>query len=227
MGIQTKIYEDGLIVISIDPRASMKDSVAALSEYYDEKLSPALSYLFSLGAPVPKELANIKTIYPYFVVLSNAEHSDVENIFSEFEENEHSHVETKAFSVYRGDSLYVVNNVTETSEHIEQLISEQIFLREFKAQLHQYLNLHRRIWDRIALVKERGTIMGYEIGPLRKATEGYSKTINLIETRISQMSAYISTRESVFMSKKTLAAYANVLEYEYETLIDTHRYIKD
>jgi len=50
---------------------SLFTDIDALAEYYEKKLSPAISYLFSLGAPIPKELANIETVYPYFIVLNN------------------------------------------------------------------------------------------------------------------------------------------------------------
>ena len=226
-GIQTKIFEDGLIVLSSDADGSLKAGADELAEFYNNRLSPAFSYLFSIGAPVPKELANIKTIYPFFVVLNDAEDDDIDSVFSVMEEKRHSHASTKTFTIYRGDKLYVINNMGEKSSNIQTLIEEQIFLREFKSQLHQYLNLHRHIWGKIAAVKERGSISGREVDPLAKAVENYSKTVNLIETRISQMGTYIDTRASIFQSKKTLQQYAHVLEYEYETLVDTLRYIKE
>ena len=53
--IDVKIFEDGLIVLSYDQMKeySLFDDIDALANYYEKKLSPALSYLFSLGAPVP------------------------------------------------------------------------------------------------------------------------------------------------------------------------------
>ncbi|MBI5153334.1 MAG: hypothetical protein HZA36_02645 [Parcubacteria group bacterium] len=77
-GIEITIYEDGLIVLNKNPESKLEKDIKALTSYYEEKLSPSLSYIFSLGAPVPKELANIKTIYPYFVVLDNATKGDIE-----------------------------------------------------------------------------------------------------------------------------------------------------
>src|SRR3989338_7647733 len=73
-GIAVKVYEDGLIVLNNpQPAGVIKDLIGELTSYYENKLSPAISYIFSLGAPFPKKLANIKTIYPYFLVLDNAE----------------------------------------------------------------------------------------------------------------------------------------------------------
>ena len=49
-----------------------------LADYYENCLSKAINYIFSLGAPVPKELANIKSVYPYFIVLNKGTKEDIE-----------------------------------------------------------------------------------------------------------------------------------------------------
>jgi len=64
----------------------IKNVINSLREYYENKLSPALGYLFSLGAPVPKELADIKTIYPYFVVLEKASKNEIDRLLATFKE---------------------------------------------------------------------------------------------------------------------------------------------
>ena len=65
-GIEIRYYEDGLYVLSIEshnvPRAK-----EILRDYYDSAFAPAMAYIFSLGAPTPKELANIKTSHPIAV----------------------------------------------------------------------------------------------------------------------------------------------------------------
>ena len=69
--ISYRIYEDGLIILEKDFK-SLKDDFEAIKDYYDNKLSKALSLIFSKGAPAPKELANIKTILPYIVTVTDA-----------------------------------------------------------------------------------------------------------------------------------------------------------
>ena len=72
--IKVKIFEDGLIILNNTDVSyeTLFADMDKLTEYYDNRLSPAISYLFSLGAPVPKELANIETIFPYFIVCDKA-----------------------------------------------------------------------------------------------------------------------------------------------------------
>src|SRR3989338_9863937 len=82
--IEIKIYEDGLIVLSKKREGGAEANINGLTDYYETKLSPAISYIFSLGAPVPKELANIKTIYPYFLVLQKAREPEIQNLLQSF-----------------------------------------------------------------------------------------------------------------------------------------------
>ncbi|OGF62648.1 hypothetical protein A2662_03895 [Candidatus Giovannonibacteria bacterium RIFCSPHIGHO2_01_FULL_45_33] len=224
--IEIKIYEDGLIVLSKKPEGGAEANINGLTDYYETKLSPAISYIFSLGAPVPKELANIKTIYPYFLVLDKASKSEAEALLKDFSQEKYFEITKQEFEVYRGNKLYIINNRKEDAKNIEDFIHEQIFMREFKGQLHRYLNLHRIIWERIAEVKEKGKINGGEIGSFKDKIEGYAKTINLIEARINQMGAYIRTRASIAKSSGELKKFADILEFKYETLVDTLEYIK-
>src|SRR3989344_4324999 len=226
-GIEVKIYEDGLIVLSKKPDGSAEGNINNLTTYYETKLSPAISYIFSLGAPIPKELANIKTIYPYFLVLEKAQKNEAENLLKDFGQEKYFEISRPEFEIYRGNKLYIINNQREDLKNIENFINEQIFMREFKGQLHRYLNLHRIIWERIAEVKERGKIKGNEIGPFKDKIEGYAKTVNLIEARINQMGAYIRSRASIVKNTKELEQFHEIFEFKYETLVDTLQYIKD
>lgn len=227
LGIEVKIYEDGLIILGKGNSSSIEEDVSALTMFYEKKLSPGISYIFSLGAPIPKELANIKTIYPYFIVLNNAAKKDIEGLLKQFQQEKYFEVRKKDFEIYRGNKLYVINNISEELSNIENFVGEQVFIREFKTQLHRYLNLHRIIWERIAEVKERGRIKGSEIGAFKDKIESYNKTINLIDARIGQMGTYIKTRDSIVKTNKGLAKFLDVLDFKYETLADTLEYIKD
>ena len=225
--IDISIYEDGLIVLSKKHDDDIPQDIEALTTYYETLLSPALSYIFSLGAPIPKELASIKTIYPYFIVLDRAEKHEIENLLQSFKQDKYFEIKKETFEIYRGNKLYVINNISEQLSDIEFFINEQIFFREFKGQLHRYLNLHRIIWEKIAAVKERGEIKGKNIGAFKNKIESYNKTINLIEARINQMGIYIGTRERVVKKNESLARFADVVQFKYQTLGNTLSYVKD
>lgn len=226
--IKVKIYEDGLIILSRAETSSvaMINDVKNITSYYEEKFSPAISYIFSLGAPVPKELAHIETVYPYFIVLNNAKQAEIEELISKTDNEKYFRFSNENFDIVRGDEYYFVNNKKKQAEHVERYIEEQIFIREFKGQLHRYLHLHRTIWEKIDEVKEQTKVKGKNIMDFYDKLEGYSKTINLVETRINQMNAYLKTREKIAKKDNDLNEFLCVMEYRYETLDDTLSYIK-
>lgn len=226
--ITVKIFEDGLIVLdnsNVSENTLLSD-INVLTDYYENKLSPAISYLFSLGAPVPKELANIKTVYPYLIVLDNASKDQMNGLLSKLDRQKYFDFDNKDYDVIRGDMYYFINNKNKNIEEIEIYIQEQIFMREFKGQLHRYLNLHRIIWEKIDNVKERKKVKGSEIIKFRSKVEAYQKTINLIESRINQMDTYLSTREKITRSSDETKEFLGMFGYRYETLRNTLSYVK-
>lgn len=228
INIKVKIFEDGLIVLNNQnvSEDTLFADIDHVTDYYENKLSPAFSYLFSLGAPVPKELANIENVYPYFIVCDNATKDDITELLTRTEKQKYFEFINDKYDVVRGDKYYFINNKKQSSENIERYIEEQIFIREFKGQLHRYLNIHRIVWEKIDAVKENVNVKGSEIVKFTSKLEGYAKTINLIDGRINQMGTYISTRERIAKSDEELAEFLAISGYRYETLRDTLDYIK-
>ncbi|MCM1052636.1 MAG: hypothetical protein NC483_01475 [Ruminococcus sp.] len=229
MGISVKIFEDGLISLNKKDimDVTMFKDIDNISDYYENKLSPAISYIFSLGAPIPKELANIKTVYPYFIVLNNCKSSVIDTLISKTENQKYFVYNNDKYEVHRGDKYYFINNKTKNNKEVERYIEEQIFIREFKAQLHRYLNLHRIIWEKIADVKENAVISGNDIIKHSNKIDGYAKTVTLIDGRINQMSTYLKTREKLVKDDDKLKESLDLIGYRYETLGNTLNYIKE
>lgn len=228
VGINVKIFEDGLIILNnknVSEETLISD-IDKVQDYYENKLSVAFNYLFSLGAPVPKELAGVKNIYPYFIVCDNSSKEDIHELLLKTEKQKYFEFQNKKYDVLRGDKYYFINNKTESNDKIERYIEEQVFIREFKGQLHRYLNIHRIIWEKIDEVKENAEVKGADIVKFTTKLEGYSKTINLIDGRIKQMSTYLPTREKIAKSDKELSEFLEISGYRYETLKDTLQYIQ-
>ncbi len=228
LNIKVRIFEDGLITLKNNQVSedTLFADITRVTDYYENKLSPAFSYLFSLGAPVPKELANIETVYPYFIVCDNITKTEMNDLLSRTEKQKYFEFDNTKYDVVRGDKYYFINNKKQSLDNIERYIEEQIFIREFKGQLHRYLNLHRIIWEKIDNVKENAHVKGSDIVKFSSKLEGYAKTINLIDGRINQMSTYLPTREKIAKSDPELAEFLVISGYRYETLKDTLDYIK-
>jgi hypothetical protein len=223
-GISGRIYEDGLVLLTKDPEETPED-IMQLTAYFEEKFSPAITYLFSLGAPVPKELAGIRTVFPYFVVTSGAKKGEVTKFLAGLNEEEYFEIKSGKVDIYRGDQYYVVNT-GEGFTDAEGLIEMLIFFKEFKTQLHHYLNLHRSIWEKIEKIKEQRFVRGRQVQEFRNQLESYKKTIELIDGRINQMGLYMGSRRSIIEQNGWEKTLGDILEFRYENLAHTHEYIK-
>lgn len=222
-GIELRYYEDGLYVLTchdIDISSGRK----LLEKYYENVLSPALAFIFSLGAPTPKVLAAIHTSHPTVVSITTPQHTSL------LKSNRLGEI----YSTYSSDKLivhktpsYIIISSPASYRHSRELIEMQIFFREFKDQLQRYLNLHRSIWEEISDIKERGAIRGNEVEDLRHRLDSHQKTINLIKSRINQMGSYVRTRASIARSLDLESHLNNIFQYKFETLIDTHSYIQE
>jgi hypothetical protein len=222
-GIVGTIHEDGLMVVGLKDISEIDTSKQILKDYYEKSLSPAVSYLFSRGAPIPKELANIPTVLPYMFVVSNTNKDEIIKTFFN-EERLHSVTEGKTTNVYKGSSTLVLQDPV-SIEQSALIVETNIFFREFKVQLERYLSIHRTLWEKIKEVVDSDSIKGTDIEPIRTELQGYQKTINLIEARINQMPTYVKTRQKLttIEGDDDLVALTNL---RFEDLLDTHEYIK-
>ena len=226
--IDVKIFEDGLIILKNKnvTKETLLADIDKLTDYYENVFSPAISYIFSLGAPVPKELANIETIYPYFVVCKNSNRDEIMELLSQTDRQKYFEISNDKYDVVRGDKFYFINNKTKDLKTIERYIEEEVFVREFKGQLHRYLNIHRIVWEQIDDVKSNTKVKGNDIVKFNSKLNNIAKTINLIDGRIKQMGTYVSTREKIAKADKELEEFLAISGYKYETLRNTLEYIK-
>ncbi len=223
-GIEIRYYEDGLYILEMR-NEDIKRSASILKEYFDSAFNPAISYLFSLGAPTPKVLANIKIDHPIVVGVQSAK-PDQFMIDTEKFGNEYSAIKSDHISVIKTHAfIFVVADKTVT-DNVRDLVEMQIFFREFKDQLEKYLNIHRTIWEEISEIKEKQFIKGAEVEEMRVKLDEYQKTISLINNRINQMSSYARTRSSIAQKTKVEEHLGVLFQYKFEVLLDTLEYIK-
>ncbi len=224
-GIEIRYYEDGLYILEI-ASDSIFTAQKTLEKYFEDNLNPAIAYIFSLGAPTPKVLANIKTNHPVAISVLNENNQDFnfdESIFGET----YNKISSGGLTVYKTPQYIFVSAPKELNKYINDIIEMQIFFREFKDQLEKYLYIHRTIWEEISNIKEAKIIIGKDVDGIRGKLDGYQKTINLISNRINQMNSYITTRSSIAKHLEIEKELVSLFEYKFETLTDTLSYIKE
>ena len=223
--IKIKYYEDGLYLFEILSDTIEEDS-QKLKDYFEKNWKPAIDYLFSLGAPTPKILSNLKDDHP--VVIGELSKSPgKEKVNESLYGKIYSDILSKKARVIKTKKFILVFISTRKKEDLDSLVEMQIFFREFKWQLHRYLNIHRNIWEEISQIKEKKQIRGKDADEYRLKLDSYQKTIRLISNRINQMSVYAKTRSSLSKYLKVEEELVSLFQYKYEDLFNSLEYIKE
>ncbi|MEK7608223.1 MAG: hypothetical protein AAB495_01460 [Patescibacteria group bacterium] len=226
--IEVRYYEDGLYVLEVelDALGGIEKSRKLLEDYFTHTLNPGISYIFSLGAPTPKVLANIKTVHPVVVsvVQSNPKSfAPDQEIFGAV----YSTIKSAEIIVHKTPGYIFIVSSPNMESSVEELVEMQIFFREFKDQLEKYLYIHRTLWEEITDIKEQKSLRGSEIEPIRAKLDSYQKTISLIGNRINQMGSYIRTRSSISRGSNVEEHLRKLFEFKFEVLTNTLDYIKE
>ena len=223
-GIEVRYYEDGLYILEIKKTKNIGSSVKLLKNYFENSFNPAINYLFSLGAPTPKILSEIKESHQIVITKFDGKHSefDVPQKFGRV----YNKTTSKEISVYKTPE-YIFAVGTSDEKILNSIVETQIFFREFKSQLHRYLSIHREIWEEISEIKERKFVLGKDVEFYRVQLEIHKKTIYLINNRINQMSSYAHTRASLAKTLNIEKQLTELFQYKFEDLFNTHSYIKE
>jgi hypothetical protein len=224
-GIEIRYYEDGLYILEISTD-NIAESQKQLEAYLEDKFNPAISYIFSLGAPTPKILANIKSTHPIAISVFGEKAKNFVPDVSLFGEI-YNKITSGNFTVYKTPQYIFICTPEASNDSLKDLVEMQIFFREFKDQLEKYLTIHRTIWEEISNIKEAKSIKGKDVEDIRGKLDGYQKTISLISNRINQMGSYNSTRSSISKHLEIENDLHALFEYKFETLADTLSYIKE
>lgn len=225
-GIEVRYYEDGLYVLETASTGSVNEAKEKLEHYYKDALAPAIAYIFSLGAPTPKILANIKTVHPVAVKVTQTHPEGFTPDEKEFGAV-YSTISSDDIIVHKTPNYIFIVSKPHSEAILTELAEMQIFFREFKDQLEKYLDVHRTIWEEISDIKERKSLKGSEIEPIRSKLDSYQKSISLISNRINQMGSYIRTRSAISKSSKIQEHLRTLFEFKFEVLADTLDYIKE
>lgn len=224
-GIEIRFFEDGLFIFETTTN-DINSGQRLLKQYFNNVFNPATSYIFSLGAPTPKILANIEAVHPIVVSISTKKPDSYKVNANKYGEV-YSNILSNKIGVYKTPKhIFVVSSKGE-EKNVSDLVEMQIFFREFKDQLEKYLDIHRNIWEEISEIKERKFIKGNDVGEIREKLESYKKTVDLIRSRINQMEAYIKTRQSISKDLKIETHLNSLFQYKFDILSNTHSYITD
>lgn len=202
--IELSVTEDGILLLKSES-SHPKQTLERLESFYSSRLGPAITYLFSRGAPLPKELANIQEVYPIPLVVKQLSSEEIEEIFREFHDSVVSTAVSPNIHVISGEKVIVLNIQTgspfEEESRMEELIRFIVFFREFEGQLAGYLESHRTLWDRVSHIRESGAVRYKDFPSIREEILEFLKTISFVKARLGQMGDIMIEREAMTASQ--------------------------
>src|SRR3989338_9181657 len=81
------ITEDGIVVLSASYDGDIQSVYDSIKNVYVNHLSPLFSKLFKSGAPLPKELGQIKKIYPFIIIGSNFDEQYCKTLLNKYNDD--------------------------------------------------------------------------------------------------------------------------------------------
>src|SRR4030043_287328 len=220
-GLEMSFDEDGLILFKKECQ-DLKTDCELLKEFYEEKLSPVINYIYSLGAPLPKELAKLELILPYIIEVYQADRKEVEQLFDQFGDSIQSVAESPEASLYFGQKFFLFSLKKEGFQ-IEPIVEILIFFREFSAQLNGYLQAHRTIWEKISQIRSRKALRFKDFSGIRNSLMEIKQTLSFVEARLSQMEKFIAVRRTWGQNLENTLKLLSI--YQFDTLANTQNYM--
>ncbi|KPJ57356.1 hypothetical protein AMJ49_02060 [Parcubacteria bacterium DG_74_2] len=202
-GLSWQISEDGVILLTKDYSGDISEDVRRLKEFYENRLSPMISYLYSLGAPLPKELARLKLVLPFIII--GKEKSELMKVLEKKKEIRfYSKISSELAEISYGDKFSLFLNLKLNDEQTEKIIEYLVFFREYEEQLHTYLNIHRTTWERVFLIRKGEKLKYGDLPEVRSNLISTRKTVAFIEARIRQLERFLENRQK-YAKERNLA----------------------
>lgn len=220
-GLEMNFYEDGVILFKKECQ-DLKTDCEVLKEFYEKKFSPAISYIYSLGAPLPKELAKLELILPYIIETSETNKKEIEKLFNQLGDNIQSIAESPELSLYFGQKFFIFELKKEGFQ-IEPIVEILIFFREFSAQLNGYLQAHRTIWEKISQIRSQEALRFKDFTGIRNSLMEVKQTLSFVEARLSQMETFITVRRTWSQNLENTLKLLSI--YQFDTLANAQNYM--
>lgn len=199
--IEITIFEDGIILLRTSASAKdFKKDSHRIEEYYSKKLGTALAYLFSRGAPLPKELNRVSEAFPLLYVRTLPQVMSGVNFIKKIGDSMRANAHADGFHSVFGERVIVVDVEESRSGEgtlVEELVQNFVFFREFERQLGHYLSLHRTMWDNISHIRNSHSLRYKDFPVIREQMLSFLETMSFVSARLKQMEDILSVRTAI------------------------------
>lgn len=215
--------EDGVLVVKKVVK-NLNQDYKRINDFFLSKILPAVSYLFSTGAPLPKVYKSLDSIMPVVIWASTAHQSDIEALFKAFGDTMHLHMQGKGKHVFFGEKITLVVSRKTLSE---QFINYLIFAQDMSRQMAKLTTVHRIIWDEISELREKKEIQNKELPFLRDELLDMKKEISYFRSRLSQMKHILAQRLRLADDLLEASPVSEQMKHDLFSLESSHAYVEE
>ncbi|MFC1638709.1 hypothetical protein ACFL26_00375 [Patescibacteria group bacterium] len=223
-GIDCAYHEDGLLSITVQANDVAED-IKRLDAFYEGKLTPALALLFGLGTPVMTYSLPETISRPVIVLAREVDDVSARKFIAEQGDEVHYIARHTERTVYYSKRIILIGDESGGAGTTRYLITNLILSREYEHRLRRYLELHRSMWDSIAVIQQRSSIPATELPQIRDSLLNFRRDMAIIRARISQMSSYLAERQNEVDDLGLTEDLRAVEAYRYSKLVSATTYI--
>lgn len=195
-GVMITVTEDGVVRLEAAVKGSLEETRQKLESFYTNIFGPTFAYLFGHGAPLPRLLAELKTVFP-LILVTNSE-QNYPKLFEQGKDEAYHSVNSENLKIKFGHQLHLFVIANQPEDYsLNELLENIIFYREFEDQLARYLNLHRELWEEISRVRESKSLRYKDFPLVRQKLLEFQKTLSFVKARLAQMDDIIKARSTL------------------------------
>jgi hypothetical protein len=214
-------YANGLIVFTKELK-NLKEDFEILKKYSIDKFFPAFSYIFSLGAPIPKIFNNIKSVMPLIIFNEKITEKEANKYFSKINKKDRVLISKNPDNYFeKGENMVVFSG---NQKDNEKMVFNIITQNDIKNQFSKILNLHRFLWEETEKIKNSKKIPYKKLIEIRDSVMDLESEVIFFKSRIQQINNFLKTNP--FLSTKN-EKHNNYWQKKFESLEDTGNYINE
>ncbi len=224
-GVEIRFYEDGLYVLEVSSNNPQR-AIKFLKEYHQERFSPALGALFSIGLSQAELLPQAEIDQDKGLIVSlhwpHPNRFELDQSFGTVL----SKISSEDVAVYKTADLIFVVSSLHGSTMIRDLLEMQLFFSQFQSQLHLLLQQYRQVWSDTALVAERRHLKPNQLNKARSVLFQLRKSATLSQGRLQQMAMPLQTRSEIAQQLELDQHLLQLFHYRFEVLEDSLNYLE-
>lgn len=222
--ITATYYEDGLMLLT-KPVNDIEWDAAALREFYDKRLTPALAIIYSIGTPSPMPTIEHQAKRPLFITVDAATDEEAAALAAKFNEKIHHTARYLDAAVFYGDDLIIIAVGTAFSTLKDKVLSTLLLSREYEHKLRHFLDAHRLIWESLEEMRMTQKMTPSVLPDIRSRLLAYQRELLVLRARLLQMAEYLPVRQKEVDDYGLAEALRSLKIYRFDKLQSATNYI--